>query len=323
MTSRFVPLALAAGLLIGACSSSDDDATTPTAPTNTTGTQADASSTTSGTTRPTAADSTTTSPPVTTAVPPSSTTPPTTNAPTTNAPTTNAPTTSATATASSEPTADEFTDGETDDRDAARTALITLSVFPDGWVEDPIVDEDDDPGTDEFEAEFDACLGRDGADQVGDELDRLKVRTGDFHPADDDATTVSHEVVLAPDVDTARAAMAEVRIDGAESCLAGVIGDFYRSTFAADPDLADVGIGDVVVTRTESDQDPDVATGVLLEVPLTIDDQTVSQFLELRYQRQGRALSELSFSSFGGRFSRDGFTVLSDEVTVRLAAIGN
>ena len=158
---------------------------------------------------------------------------------------------------------------------------------------------------------------------MGDELDRLKVGTGDFHPADDDATTVSHEVVLAPDVDTAIAAMAEVRIDGAQACLADVIGDFYRTVFTADPELAGVGVGEVIVTRTENDRDPDVAVGVLLEVPLTIGDQTVSQFLELLYQRQGRALSELAFSSFGGRFGRDAYTALSDDVMVRLATIGN
>ena len=259
-----------------------------------------------------------------------STTTPTTAPPTTSAATTDGPdatdapsTTDAAGGTTTTVDAGEFSDSELMDRDAARSALVTLSVFPDGWVEDPVEDDDDeDSGTSEFEAQFDACLGRDDDNQVGDELDRLKVTSGDFHPADDDSTTVTHEVVLAPDVETALEAMAEVRIDGAESCLADVIGGFYRATFAEDPDLADVGIGDVIVTRTETERDPDAMVGVLLEVPLTIDGQTVSQFLELLYQRQGRALSELSFSSFGGQFSRDGYTVLSDEAIIRLASIG-
>lgn len=219
---------------------------------------------------------------------------------------------------------DDFTDAEESDRNTARSALIALSVFPDGWVEEPVDDDDDDDtGTSEFEAEFDTCLGRDGGDRVGDAIDRLKVGTGEFHPVDDDTITVSHEVVLAPDVETALEAMAEVRVDGAEACLADVIGDFYRATFADDPELADVGIGDVIVTRTEADSAPDVAVGILLEVPLTIGDQTVSQFSELLYQRSGRALSELSFSSFGALFDRAGYAVLSDEAAIRLATIGN
>ena len=212
---------------------------------------------------------------------------------------------------------------EANDLDIARGALITLSLFPGDWIEDPVRDEDDDPDTDEFEADFDACLGRDDQSRVRDDIEQLEVRTGDFHPADDATTTVSHEVVLAPDVDTARAAMDEVRIDGAEPCLANVIGNFYRTELAADPDLADVTIGDDVVTRAEEGREADEAVGVLLEVPLTIGDQTVSQFLELLYQRQGRALSELSFSSFGARFDRDRHTALGDEVARRLAAIGD
>jgi len=153
-------------------------------------------------------------------------------------------------------------------------------------------------------------------------LEDLTVKTGDFHAADDDSTTVSHEVVLAPDVDTAIAAMSEVTIDGAESCLAGVIKDFYELSFSQDPTLTDIGVGEVIVTRTSSEQDADLAVGVLLEIPLTIGEDTVSQFLELLYQRQGRALSELFFSSFGTQFPRDGSAALSDEAVRGLAAIG-
>lgn len=315
MIPRLTASIVAAALLVG-CSSSDDAATDDTS--------AAASTTESTTTESTTAA---TDPAATTSAPPT-TQPPVDTSSSTSTTSTAPPTTAATGT-SAPPSSttvaddDDLTDAELADRENARTALITLAVFPDGWVEDPAEDEEDDPTAAAFEAEFDACLGRDSGVQVGDQLDRLKVTTGEFHPEGDDSTTVSHEVVLAPDIGTALAAMAEVRIDGAEQCLADVIGAFYETSFAADPDLAEVGIGDVIVTRTESERDPDLVVGVMLEVPLTIGDQTVSQFLELLYQRQGRALSELSFSSFGSPFSRDGYTVLSDEAIIRIATVGN
>jgi hypothetical protein len=204
----------------------------------------------------------------------------------------------------------------------ARTALITIDTFPEGWVEDPVEEDEDDPDTEAFEDEFDACLGRDDDQRVGDDLDALAVTTGDFHPAETDTTTVSHEVVLAPDEPTAITAMNEVTIDGAEPCLADLIQAFYVASFSEDPDLAEITIGDVIVTRTENEQAPDLAVGVMLEVPLTIGDETVSQFLEILYQRQGRALSQLSFAAFGGPFDRDGYNVLSAEALAGLAEIG-
>lgn len=314
MTPRLASATLAATVLVVGCSSSDDAIPSPTAAATTTSDVASTSDP-ADTTESTESSASTTA---------AGTAPPTSSA-TTSPPNSDqaSTTTIVPATTSTTVMDEDFTEAEEADRAAARTALITLAVFPDGWVEDPFEEDDDDDTTSEFEAEFDACLGRDGEDRVGDQIDRLKVSTGDFHPVDDDSATVSHEVVLAPDLDTALAAMADVRVDGAEQCLADVIGSFYRTSFAADPELADVGIGDVIVTRTETDRDPDLMVGVLLEVPLTIGDQTVSQFLELLYQRQGRALSELSFSSFGGQFDRDGYTVLSDEAVIRLATIGS
>lgn len=314
MIPRLAASLVAAALLVG-CSSSDDAATDDTSD--------DTSATTSTVTSTTLESTTTTSPPDSTAGTPLTTEQPADTTPTSAAPPTTGATDTTLPAATTTVAVDDLTEAEMVDQENARGALITLAVFPDGWVEDPVEDDEDDPTADAFEAEFDACLGRDSGAQVGDQLDRLKVTTGEFHPVGDDSTTVSHEVVLAPDIDTALAAMAEVRVDGAEQCLADVIGAFYETSFADDPDLAEVGIGDVVVTRTESDRDPDLVVGVMLEVPLTIGDQTVSQFLELLNQRQGRALSELSFSSFGSPFDRNGYTVLSDEAIIRIATIGN
>lgn len=298
MTFRFIPALVAVTCLAAACSSSSDSASTTT----------------------------TTAPPSESTEPPDTTvpeTPETTNAPETTAPPTATPPTTTPETTAPTVDGSEFSDAEIADRELARTALVTLDDFPDGWWEEPQDDDEDDPETKAFEAQFDSCLGRDDDERVGDDLEDLAVTTGDFHPADDDSTSVAHEVVLAVDEATAITAMAEVAIDGAEPCLADVIQAFYVATFAEDPELAAIGIGEVVVTRTETEREPDLAVGVLLEIPLTIGDETISQFLEILYQRQGRALSELSFSSFSAPFTRDGYTALSDEAVIGLATIGS
>lgn len=286
---------LCVALVASACSSGDDSSASTTVPPVTPATTAAPASTPA-----------TTSPPAT--APPA----PTTEAPvTTEAP---APTTAAGA----EP---ELTDAQLADRDTAQGALITLDVFPEGWSEEP--DDDDDGGdTDDLEAEFDACLGRTADDRIGDDLEPLTAKTGDFNAPADSSTSVSHEVVLAPDEATAVTAMSEVAVDGAEPCLASAIQVFYTETFAADPGTFEgITLGDVSVTRTQLDLPDDVEVGFLLEIPLTVDDETASQFLEVLYQRDGRALSELSFSSFGASFDREGFAVLRDEAASRLSDI--
>ena len=262
-----------------------------------------------------------TSGPATTA--PATTTTTTTLGLTTTAPVTTEPPVTSSPTAPPATTQpSDLTPAELADQELARSVLITLDSFPTGWVEEPAT-EDDSLADVEFEDQFDACLGRDDDVRVGDDLERLAVSTGDFQPAGDEGTSVSQEVVLAPDVDTAITAMSEVSVDGAEACIADVVQRFYTKTFAADPALEGIVIGEVSVTRTEQERPVDIATGVLLEIPLTLETDTVSQYLEVLYQRQGRALSELSFTSLGSPFSRDGYTILSDEAAIGLAAIGN
>ena len=314
---------VAAGSVTGvACSSADSSSSASTSSASATSAPTTApASTTSAASTPTSTAEATGTTDATSGTP--VTTPPVTEQAATTSPTTDPPGT----TADTEParttatTAPDLTEAELADMELARTALITLDDFPDGWTEDPDDPDDESPDTATFEAEFDECLGRDD-DRVGDDLEDLVVSTGDFHPIDQNAPSVSHEVVLAPDEATAVAAMTEVVIDGAEPCLADVIQRFYVATFADDPDLAGIAVGEVVVTRTETERPDDVAVGVSMEIPLTLDGQDIDQFLEILYLRQGRALSELSFSSFGEPFSRDGYTILSDDVVIALAAIG-
>jgi len=283
-------------VLAAACSSGDDS------------TSAD---TTSATTEPTPRETTATTEPASTTEPP-----PTTGAASVS--TTTSTTTSTTSGAGSS----ELTPDQLADQELARSALITIDSFPDGWSEEPESDDDSLADT-EFEDQFDACLDRDDDVRVGDDLEELAVSTGDFVPGADEATSVSHEVVLAPDADTAITAMSEVSVDGAEDCIADVVQRFYDKTFSEDPALEGIAIGPVTVTRTEREQPPDIATGVLVEIPLGLETDTVNQYLEVLYQRDGRALSELSFTSLGTPFSRDGYTVLSDEAALGIATIGN
>lgn len=310
MTPRTLLLAFA--LVIAACSSGDDAATSTPAPDPTTTETAEpATSAAAATTEPddTVPDdvASTTSQPVNGEA--STTTQPSGG--------------SATSRPSAPPTTrPELTAEEIADQALARTALITIADFPDDWVETPADDDDDDPVTEAFEDDFDACLGRDASDQIGDLLERIEANTGDFHPAENDSTQVSHEVTLAPDEPTAIDRMAETDVSGAEDCIAGVIGDFYRAAAANDPELGGIEIGDVVVTRTETEREADLTNAALIEVDLLADGQTVPLYLEFLFQRQGRALSQLSFQSFGEPFSRDGYEVLSDQAVVRLATIG-
>lgn len=307
MTPRILVLALA---LAAACSSGDDSSGSEAATTTSVPAVDEASASTEPATTPSATTAPATTAPATApaTAPPATTSPPdsTGTSPSTSAPAADAPT---------------LTEAQLADQELARSALITIDSFPEGWVEEPNEDDDDD-GDDGFEAEFDACLGRVDEERVGDDLEPLVVSTGDFQPVDDGSTSVSHEVVLAPDVDTAVTAMSEVSVEGAESCISDVVRRFYQTTLADDPALDGVEIGEVVVTRTERERPADLAIGVLLEIPITIEEDTISQYLEVLYQRQGRALSELSFTSLGSPFSRDGYTILSDEAVIGLAPIG-
>lgn len=288
---------LVALLVVAACSSGDDVGS----PTST-----EAGAPTSVVAPPTTADT------------PSTTT---ATAPPTTGPTATVP---ASTTATSASPGDDRPLGEAElaERDLAGTALLTVDDFPDGWVESPTSGDDDDPTADRFEEEFDACLGRDPDQRLGEELDRIAAQTGDFHPPDDDSVNVSHEVALAGDEATATARMADVDVSGSEACVADVLLDFYVTLAETEPDLAGIDIGEIVVTRTELEFEPDQRVGVLIEIPLSVDGQSVSQFLEFVYQRDGRALSELTFSSFGQPFARDGYTALTARVADLLAAVG-
>lgn len=215
----------------------------------------------------------------------------------------------------------DLTAAELVERELAGTALVTLDDFPNGWIEAPLEDDADDPLTTRFEERIDTCLGLAGDDPVGDRLDRITASSGAFRPEGSSSPSVEHEVVLAPDVDTAIERMERIDLTGAEGCVGDVVAEFFRTAVAQDPTV-DIEVGEVIVTVDDRDTPPDLSTGFRLEIPLTADGDAATQFVELLYQRQGRALSELTFLSFGEPFSRDGYVALSDTVAISLVLVG-
>ncbi|NNE12721.1 MAG: hypothetical protein HKN41_10830 [Ilumatobacter sp.] len=315
---RACALLVGTALAIAGCSS-DDDATSPAS----TGDAAIsvAATAVSSTSVPSGSEPTTavTNPTATTG---SSTAP--TSSPTSNpAPTLppDAPTTTTTTTITTT-TTNGLTDEQLADRQLARTALITLDVFPEGWTEQPDVTEVDDEIDVRFERRFDECLGRDG-ESLTDRLDDVEAESGDFTAPGENAASVQHSVTLAPDPEVAIAAMSEIAVEGAAACLELVIQDFFTERLAADPEVpADLRVGDVTIVEVDTGEAPDSSFGYEIEIPLELGEQRSSQFLELLFQRRGRALSSLQFSSFGSPFDRDGFAVLSQAAASNIEAIG-
>lgn len=301
---RFIALAVTL-VAVGACSSSDDS----TAPSTT----LTAVASTSAAPETTAAPTTESAPATTEATPPPTTEPPATTEP---APATTTESTTTTNAATTEP--DEGADAEL--IALAESALINGSLFPDGWTETPPVEEEESEQDEEFSRRVDECLGIEESDE-SDILEAREAKSGEFEREGDAPASVEHRVTVADDEAMALRAMERAATDGADACLEETLQAF----FATDPDFQPgdgIELGDLTVTRVDTDAPADERIAYRIELPLTFEQQAFVQYLEVLYQRQGRALSQLQFASFAVPFDEDGHAALSDEVDVRLAAIG-
>ena len=298
-----VALVLAATMIVAACGS-DESSTTTSAPT------APPASTAPPTTRAPAATTPVTTVPPTTAAP--TTAPPATEPPATVPPTTEP----APASTAPPPTTGPLTD----DQVLAQQALLTIDDFPDGWVALP-PDEDDesDPAMQE---QFEQCLGA-GAGSVMEQLDGREVTSPKFDNDDLDLV-VEHEVLLADDEAMAIAAMEEVGVEGAATCMEAVLQPYTEAEVAADPDLPPgTTIGQITVDRVESAMDPTIVVEYFVTLPFDFDGQLIDFYLDVYYLRQGRALSMVQFQSVAAPFDPDGIAFLGSEILARLASIGN
>ncbi len=289
---RIIAVAVAL-VVVGACSSGEES-TPPT--------------TTEATSPPTTEATDTTAAPSTTD--PAPTTSPTTSP--TTAPETTAPPTPPTT--APDPNAEFIA--------LARTAVLDLSVFPEGWTEGPPDDEEESEEDRLFAARVDECLGVEG-DKVSDAFDDREVVSPEFENIEDEnQPSVEQEVVVADDEAMAIAAMAEVATEGADLCLQESIQAFFEADSDFQNDESGIELGEIAVSRADLGVPLDERVAFVVEIPLTFNDETFVQYLEVLYQRQGRSLSQLQLASFGVPFDRDGFDVLADEVDTRLAAIG-
>lgn len=291
--SRIVPLVLAVGSLT-ACSSSPTTSSESTASTD------PAPATTAAPTTVVAEPSPTTTP----SSAPATTAPPVTTAPPTTQP-------------------DDVDPDLSADLEAGRSALLTIDDFPDGWEE--TVDPDDDPEQDElFESMMDECIGEaafldDGA------LEERQVDTGDFAPAGSSSPNVTQNAVVAADLDTALAAMAEVTNAAVPACYDSVTTAMFADMLA-DPDQTDFPpgtvIGEITVESVPYELPTDELMRYFVSVPVTAGDESVVVFLDVVFLRQGRALSQLTFTGTNERFPQDDVDALVDVAATRLASIG-
>lgn len=288
---RHLALALAVVLGSAGCSNNDSGSLDTVAPTGVT------------------ASASTTSPPTTAPV---ETTSPVTTSPAT-LPSTTLSTTAPSTTAPA-PVDDEAY------VELASTALLDLAVFPDGWEAMPAT-EDDEAENERFGDRVDECLGNEG-ERVSDLLDQRKAKSLEFAGPGDSSPSVEQQIIIADDEAMAVTAMQDVGAEGADACLEQTIQEFFDDEAAADVEQDGVTLGDITVERIELDAASDLIVGYLVEIPVEAPDgQTASGYLQVTYQRSGRALSQLQFSSFGTAFDPQLVAMLTNEVVARLATI--
>ena len=209
----------------------------------------------------------------------------------------------------------------------AESALIDLSVFPEGWTEIPVDDatEEESAEDEEYERQVDECLGVDSDDDAeSDLLEAREAQSGEF--VNEEASTqpsVEHLVTVADDEAMAIRAMERAGTEGAAACLQETLQAFFDSDPEFSEDVGGVELGDVTVSRTDAGDDPTARVGYRIDIPLSLGDETFVQYLEIVYQRQGRALSQLQLASFAVPFPEEGLVSLSDDVVIRLATIGS
>ena len=222
----------------------------------------------------------------------------------TTAAATEAPTTAAPTTATPATTAPAVSDAE-----LAQAALLTVDDMPTGWTEAP-VDADDDAVDAANVQRISDCSGLD-ANLIGDGvLGGSRAKSPDLE-SPDQLSSVKHTVGLAPDEETAIAAIEAIGDGALPPCYEEAMrASFDEAATTPDPtaSLAEgITLADISMERI----DPPVAVAadhvVWYEATATLDyqDQTIDIYLDLVFTRTGRVLSQLEFDGTTAEFPAD------------------
>ena len=182
-----------------------------------------------------------------------------------------------------------------DDQRQAEDALLTLEDFPSGWT----APADDDDGEDVSEAE---CF-RD----IQPDLSELTVtghaESGTF---DTDNAWVSSTASVYRTEEEAREAFEGGRDTLLNDELPACFGDAFAEAMAEEENDVEIEVGKVSANEVSV---PDVAAersaALRIEIPLEVDGQAVSAYMEFIGLEEGRAIGSLVTFSFLTPFSAD------------------
>jgi hypothetical protein len=242
---------------------------------------------------------------------------PTTAPAATEAPATAAPTTATPAT----------TEPAVSDAELARSALLTIDDMPTGWTETA-----QDPGEDAQDAatieRISDCSGLD-ADLIGDGvLGDTEAKSPDFD-SPDELASVTHSVGLAPDEDTAVAAVAAIGDDALAPCYEEAMrASFAEAATTTDPSatLAEgVTLSDITMERIDPPVEVTADEAVWYEAAASLDyqGQTIDIYLNLLFTRTGRVLSQLEFDGTTAAFPQELFEPTISAAQAKVDAIAN
>jgi hypothetical protein len=182
-----------------------------------------------------------------------------------------------------------------DDQRQAEDALLTLEDFPSGWT----APADDDDAEDVSEAE---CF-RD----IQPDLSELTVtghaESGTF---DTDNAWVSSTASVYRDEEEAREAFEGGRGTLRNDELPACFGDVFAEAMAEEENDVEIEVGEVSANEVSV---PDVAAersaALRIEIPLEVDGQAVSAYMEFIGLEQGRTIGSLVTFSFLTPFPAD------------------
>lgn len=179
---------------------------------------------------------------------------------------------------------------EDEDQRLAENALLTLADFPSGWTA-PAEDESDD---DEDGGQID-CF-----EDVQPDLSELTVtghaESGNFET---DSAWVSSTASVYETEDQARVAFEGGREALQSDELAACFGDAFAEGLAEEENEVEIEVGDVTARDASApDTAAEQSAALHVEIPLEVDGQAASAYMEFMGLKEGRTIGSLVTFSF-------------------------